>query len=52
MNISTIKSRMVGNGNRRFFVAEIGSDPWHVGICVYDWGVRLMFIFWHVCIHR
>lgn len=50
MNISIEKSKNMNNWMEKFSFT-LGTKHYNLGVIWYDWGVRFMFIWWHVCIH-
>jgi hypothetical protein len=50
MKIRTIKSIDV-TLNSEMFLLIIGHRHWNLGIQFQYWGIRLMLIKWHICIH-
>jgi hypothetical protein len=45
-----IKSKKVEKHND-VFILHLGYKHYDLGIQVHSWGVRFMFIWWHVCFH-
>lgn len=41
---------MVCNNNTKFIMG-IGAGYYYLGIEVHDWGLRIMLIWWHICVH-
>jgi len=50
MTIHTLKSWKVAKRND-IFLLHVGFKHYDLGIQVHSWGLRFMFIWWHVCIH-
>ena len=50
MNLSVIKSKRVCKNNDVFLI-HIGYKWYDLGFQIHEWGLRFMFIWWHVCIH-
>lgn len=32
------------------FALRLNFAQWYLGFAIEDWGVRLMFVWWHVCV--
>ena len=50
MNVAIIKSRYVEKHNE-IFIFHVGFKHYDLGVQIHNWGIRFMFIWWHVCIH-
>lgn len=48
---SLFHSRLVVAKDVDHFIVMIGSGIWNLGIQVHPWGVRVMLVFWHICIN-
>ena len=49
-NIGIVKSKYVNKYNDKF-IFHIGFKHYDLGFQIHEWGIRFMFIWWHVCIH-
>jgi len=49
MKLIIIKSEVVCNNNE-LFVIHIGYKDYDLGFQIHDWGIRIMAIWWHLCI--
>ena len=50
MRIGIVKSIDVCKDSG-YFILHIGIKKHDLGIQVHEWGIRLMIIKWHICIH-
>lgn len=50
MSVAIIKSWKVEKHND-VFIIHIGYKHYDLGFQIHTWGIRLMLIWWHVCIH-
>jgi len=50
MDAHLIKSVTVCKNNG-IFIIHIGISHYDLGIQVHNWGIRIMLIWWHLCIH-
>ena len=50
MKCFILKSWRVGKNND-LFILHVGYKQYDLGIQIHGWGVRLMLIWWHICIH-
>lgn len=50
MSVSILKSKQVAK-DVDYFILMVGSGIWNLGIQVHPWGVRVMLVFWHICIN-
>lgn len=51
MKGSIIKSKNVFSDNDIFLI-HVGYKHYDLGFQVHSWGVRVMLIWWHFCIHK
>jgi hypothetical protein len=51
MSGAFIKSSRVCKDNG-LFILHIGYKHYDLGFQVHDWGLRIMLIWWHYCIHK
>ena len=51
MRCNTIQHRSVGSGPYTRFAAKAETQRWGVGLVVEEWGLRILCIYWHICIH-
>ena len=51
MDLAIIKSQKVYKYND-IFILHIGFKNYDLGIQLHNWGIRIMLIFWHICIHK
>lgn len=51
MKIDAIQSSKVFTDNEKF-VFMVGHKHYNLGFQVKSWGIRFMFIWWHIVIHR
>lgn len=49
--IGFIEHRDIGSGPYTRFAAKAETQYWGVGFVVESWGLRLLFVWWHICIH-
>jgi hypothetical protein len=50
MDTHILKSSFVCHNSERFLFI-IGFKHYNFGIQIHKWGIRLMLIWWHICIH-
>jgi hypothetical protein len=50
MRVGFIESRYVCSDSHKFTI-NVGYKHYVLGIIIYDWGVRIMLIWWHLCIY-
>ena len=50
MEAKFIKSITVCKNNGKFII-HIGYKHYDLGLQIHDWGIRIMLIWWHLCIH-
>lgn len=50
MTYHVLKSKII-NYDSELFMMAIGTSHLNLGFQVNYWGIRLMLIWWHVCIH-
>lgn len=50
MKISTIRAKSVCRDNGEFII-HAGVGIYDIGFQIHGWGLRVMLIYWHVCIH-
>jgi len=50
MSVAIIKSKKVEKHND-VFILHVGFKHYDLGVQIHSWGVRFMFIWWHVCVH-
>ena len=50
MTAHILKSKTVCS-NSELFLLMIGIKHFNFGIQIHKWGIRFMFIWWHLCIH-
>jgi hypothetical protein len=51
MGINLIKSKSVCKDND-VFLLHVGIKHYDLGLQVHSWGLRIMLIWWHLCIHK
>jgi len=51
MEAVIIKSEKVCKNNDKF-ILHIGISHYDLGFQVHEWGLRIMLIWWHICIHK
>jgi len=51
LRVTRIRARHVADWGLGWHLS-VGYGTRSIGIRVHEWGVRLMFFRWHVCIHR
>lgn len=51
MKTAIIKKDYV-NRNNEVFIIHLGYKQYDLGIQVHNWGIRIMLIWWHLCIHK
>jgi hypothetical protein len=51
MELSIIKSKIVCKDNDVFLI-HVGFKNYDLGFQVQSWGLRIMLIWWHLCIHK
>ena len=49
-SIGIVKSKYVEKHND-IFLLHWGDKHYDLGIQIHSWGIRFMFIWWHVCLH-
>ena len=47
--IGVVKAKYVAMGPLPLIGASVSIGPHFLGFHVYDWGLRLMLIWWHLC---
>ena len=50
MNIHILRSYQVGKDNSKF-IFHIGFKWYDLGFQVHKWGLRIMLVWWHICIY-
>ena len=50
MVVNILKSKTVCLNSGRFMI-NIGFSHYNLGVNFHTWGIRLMLIWWHICIH-
>ena len=50
MSATFIKSKSVCKNND-VFILHVGFSHYDVGVQIHKWGIRVMLIWWHTCIH-
>jgi len=50
MDIAVIRSKYVEKNNG-LFITHIGGKGFDFGLQIHSWGIRIMLIWWHICIH-
>ena len=51
MGFAIIKSKNVTKDND-IFLLHLGFKHYDFGIQIHKWGIRIMLVWWHLCIHR